>query len=171
MSRNKTRRAPSPSSSDAAAAGSSTAAVENPADKYGMSPGLEQFLNLNAGEAYRRPWHRLERGLRLNRLRRFIETETTRMHFAPADIDHLTNLLHRALDRKLLNSKTAVIYNPELEEIQEIKGLVYHRTADGRIISQIVEKKTNVTVRRKKTTGESQLKSETAVSETSTTTN
>lgn len=169
MSRNKTRRASSPSASSDAAAGGSTAVVENPADKYGMSPGLEQFLNLNAGEAYRRPWHRLERGLRLNRIRRFIETETTRMHFAPGDIEHLTNLLHRALDRKLLNSKTAVIYNPELEEIQEIKGLVYHRTADGRIVSQIVEKKTNVTVRRKKTSGESQLKSETTVSETTTT--
>jgi len=148
ISRNKTRRAGSPASADAAAGG---AAAENPATKYGMSPDLEQFLNLNASSAYKRPWHRLERGLRLNRLRRFIETETSRMHLTAPDVEHLTNLLHRALDRKLLNSKTAVIYNPETEEIEEIKGLVYHRTADGKIISQIVEKKASMTVRRKKT--------------------
>jgi len=146
VARNKTRRAGSPS-------GDGSSAAENPAAKYGMSPDLEQFLNLNASEAYKRPWHRLERGLRLNRLRRFIETETSRMRLQVADVDHLTNLLHRALDRKLLNSKTAVIYNPEKEEIEEIKGLVYHRTADGKIVSQIVEKKASMTVRRKKTEG------------------
>lgn len=149
--RNKTRRAGSPEPSAAVVAGGAAATDD---DKYGLNPGLEQFLSLNASEAYRRPWHRLERGLRLNRLRRFIEAETTRMHLAPADVEHLTNLLHRALERKFLNSKTAVIYNPDTEEIQEIKGLVYHRTADGKIVSQIVEKKTNMTIRRKKTTGE-----------------
>ena len=35
------------------------------------------------------------------------------------------------------------------EEIQEIRGLVYHKAADGRILSQIVEKKAGVTFRRK----------------------
>ena len=38
--------------------------------------GSEQFKNLledGAREAYLRPWHRLERGLRLNRIRLFIE--------------------------------------------------------------------------------------------------
>ena len=114
--------------------------------------GLEQFLNLNAAEAYKRPWHRLERGLRLNRIRKFIESETARMSLQQNDVEHLTNLLHRALDKKLLNSKTCVIYDHEKEEIQEIKGLVYHKAADGRIISQIIEKKSGVTFRRKNNT-------------------
>lgn len=125
----------------------------NPAQEelpsYGLNTGLEQFLNLNASEAYKRPWHRLERGLRLNRIRKFIEAETARMNLAAADVEHLTNLLHRALDKKLLNSKTAVIYDQEKEEIQEIKGLMYHKAADGRILSQIVEKKQGCTLRRK----------------------
>jgi hypothetical protein len=116
---------------------------------YGQSPGLEQFLNVNASEAYRRPWHRLERGLRLNRIRRFIDAEKERMTLADADVLQLTTLLHKAMDKKLLNSKTAVIYDMEKEEIQEIKGLVYHKAADGRILSQIVEKKAGVTFRRK----------------------
>ncbi len=157
--RNKTRRAgsPEPSASSSATSGGGAAASES--TDYAINRGLEAFLEVNASGAYKRPWHRLERGLRLNRIRRFIEAETTRMHLAPTDVEHLTNLLHRALDRKFLNSKTSVIYNADAEEIQEIKGLVYHRTADGRIVSQIVEKKTNMTVRRKKT--DSAQKSET----------
>jgi hypothetical protein len=134
--RNKTRRAASPSSIG-----------DTPA--YAMNSGLEQFLNLNASEAYKRPWHRLERGLRLNRIRKFIESETARMNLTQQDVEHLTNLLHRALDKKLLNSKTFVIYDSEKEEIQEIKGLVYHKAADGRIISKIIEKKSAITLRRK----------------------
>jgi hypothetical protein len=136
--RNKTRRASSPGSEG-----------NGNTPSYALNTGLEQFLNLNASEAYKRPWHRLERGLRLNRIRKFIETETARMNLEAQDVEHLTNLLHRALDKKLLNSKTCVVYDPEKEEIQEIKGLVYHKAADGRIISQIIEKKSAITLRRK----------------------
>ena len=121
---------------------------EEEASEYGVNTGLEQFLNLNASEAYKRPWHRLERGLRLNRLRKFIDTERDRMALSPTDTDALTNLLHKALDKKQLNSKTCVVYNMENEEIQEIKGLIYHKVADGRILSQIIEKKAGVTFRK-----------------------
>ena len=135
--RNRTRRAVSPVEGQA------------PPAAYGQNPGLEQFLNVNASEAYRRPWHRLERGLRLNRVRSFIDSEQARMSLAEADVLQLTTLLHKAMDKKLLNSKTAVIYDMDKEEIQEIRGLVYHKAADGRILSQIVEKKAGVTFRRK----------------------
>jgi hypothetical protein len=98
----------------------------------------------------------------LNRLRKFIDAETTRMNLSEADRDMLTNILHRALDAKLLNSKTAVIYSSETEEIQEIKGLIYHKTADGRVISKLVEKKTSLTLRRKKIDDSPQTNSTTA---------
>jgi hypothetical protein len=140
--RNRTRRATSPEAQQP-----QPQPQQQPA--YAQSPGLEQFLNVNASEAYRRPWHRLERGLRLNRVRRFVESERERMSLAEADVTQLTTLLHKAMEKKLLNSKTAVIYDLEKEEIQEIKGLVYHKAADGRILSQIVEKKAGVTFRRK----------------------
>ncbi len=167
--RNKTRRAGSPS----LAAGGGSESDIDPASRYGLNTGLEQFLNLNASEAYKRPWHRLERGLRLNRLRRFIESETERMKLSPADVESLTNLLHKALDKKMLNSKTFVIYDHETEEIKEIKGLVYHKAADGRIISQIVEKKGNMTARRKRagTEGTHKNESSSEVQTETTTTN
>ena len=46
----------------------------------GLNTELENFLNVNASEAYKRPWHRLERGLRLNRIRKFVDAEKTRLN-------------------------------------------------------------------------------------------
>jgi hypothetical protein len=117
----------------------------------GINSELENFLNINASEAYKRPWHRLERGLRLNRLRKFIDCEKERLSLTPEDTEILRGKLEKAMDKKLLNSKTSVVYNIEKEEIQEIKGLIYHKTADGRILSNIVDKKA-VTFRKKSET-------------------
>jgi len=135
--RNRTRRA-------------SNGGTNPPAESsVGLNTELETFLNLNASEAYKRQWHRLERGLRLNRIRKFVESEKTRLSLSNEDAEYLKTKLEKALDKKLLNSKTSVVYDPEKEEIQEIKGLVYHKTADGKILSSIVDKKSGVTFRKK----------------------
>lgn len=110
---------------------------------------LESFLDSNASQAYRRPWHRLEWGLRVNRLRGFVERERQRLNLNEADSSDLLNLLLRGLKNKKLNSKTTVVYDMADEEIKEIKGLVYHTTADGRIKSDLLEKKGAVTFRRR----------------------
>jgi len=145
--RNKTRRANSP---DTVPASATTTPEDSSMPSYGQNTGLEEFLSLDAGEAYKRPWHRLERGLRLNRIRLFIDQERIRMGLSDADVTYLTSILHKALEKKLLNSKTYVIYDQESQEIKEIKGLIYHKTADGRILSNLVEKKAGgVTFRRK----------------------
>ncbi len=114
----------------------------------GMNKELENFLNANASEAYRRPWHKMERGFHLNRLRKFVDSEKARMSLNEADADLLRSKLERAYEKKLLKSKTYVIYDPETESIQEIKGLVYHRNAEGRMLCNILEKKA-VTFRKK----------------------
>ena len=110
----------------------------------------ENFLNINASEAYKRPWHRLERGLRLNRIRNFVEAEKLRLVLSDDDTEYLKVKIEKALEKKLLNSKTCVVYDQDKEEIQEIKGLIYHKTADGRMLSSIVDKKLGTTFRRKK---------------------
>jgi len=117
---------------------------------YGLNADLENFLNINASEAYKRPWHRLERGLRLNRIRSFVEAEKARLLLSDDDTEYLKTKIEKALEKKLLNSKTCVVYDQEKEEIQEIKGLIYHKTAEGRILSSIVDKKLGTTFRRKK---------------------
>lgn len=117
---------------------------------------LVKFLDQEAGGAYKRQWHRLERGLRLNRLRKFSEDEAQRLNLSDGERQNLFQLLAKSLEKKLLNSKTAVIYDLEKEEITEIKGLVMHRNADGKMLFQLIDKQKAVTFRRKKTTEEQQ---------------
>ena len=145
MQRNRTRKVGG--SDDGEDLSGSNTEVPN----YAIDSKLEAFLNLNASEAYRRPWHRLERGLRLNRLRKFIDAEKERMNLSSADTELLRARLEKAFEKKLLNSKTAVVYDPASECIQEIKGLVYHKSADGRMLSNIIDKKVGMTFRRKAT--------------------
>lgn len=111
---------------------------------------LMRFLDAEAGGAYKRQWHRLERGLRLNRLRKFSEEEAERLNLSDPEKQNLYQLLIKSLERKLLNSKTAVIYDLEKEKITEIKGLVMHRNAEGYMLFQLVDKQKAVTFRRKK---------------------
>lgn len=113
------------------------------------SDALEKFLNAEVSEAYKRPWHRLERGLRLNRISIFVEDEKKRQNLSDSEAKDLYNLLIKSLDKKLLNSKSIVNYDTEKERILEIKGLIMHRNAEGRVLFQLVERKTNsITFRR-----------------------
>jgi len=148
MLRNKTRKTSSevppdtPAGPEIASTSAAPSSVPNPQqESFGENPNLVSFLDTNASDAFRRPWHRLERGLRLNRIRLFIASEKAKLNLSDADSEYLTNLLHKSLDKKLLNSKSAVVYSVDAQEIQEIKGLVYHTTSEGRVLSQIVEKK------------------------------
>lgn len=116
------------------------------------SDSLLQFLDQDAGGAYKRQWHRLERGLRLNRLRKFSEEEANRLHLSETEKQNLYTLLAKSLEKKLLNSKTAVIYDQEKETITEIKGLVMHRNSEGTVLFQLLDKQKAITFRKKKTT-------------------
>lgn len=107
-----------------------------------------KFLVTNSEDAFTRPWHRLERGMRLNRLRRYVDEEAQRFHLVEDEKTELFNMLTKALDKKQLNSKSIVNYDTEQQKILEIKGLNYHRNAEGRILFQINEKKAGTMRRR-----------------------
>jgi hypothetical protein len=91
----------------------------------------------------------LERGLRIGRLRDFVSRETERIQLDQEDADNLFKLLVKTLDRKLLNSKAAVTYETETQEIKEIKGLVSHTSATGHTKYQILEKKPAATLKKR----------------------
>jgi hypothetical protein len=109
-----------------------------------------RHLDLGASTVFKKPWHKLERGMRLNRIRAFAEEETKKMQLSAVESAALFSLLSKSLDKKLLNSKTTVVYDPDKETIVEIKGLVMHRGADGVMRFQIVEKKVGVTFRKRR---------------------
>lgn len=110
---------------------------------------LMNILKKETESAFRRPWHRLERGLRMNRLRKFSEDEGKRLKLTEQERNNLFLLLNKSLEKKLLNSKTAVIYDQEQERITEIKGLVMHRTSTGETLFQLLDRKNAVTFRRR----------------------
>jgi hypothetical protein len=108
-----------------------------------------QTLSNDAENSLKRPWHKLERGLRIGRIRDFVSKETERITLNEEDSDALFKLLVKALDRKLLNSKAAVTYDSATHSITEIKGLVSHTSANNRTKYQILEKKPAATLKKR----------------------
>ena len=121
---------------------------------YSMNESLQELLKRESEVAFKKPWHRLERGLRLNRLRLFVEHMKDSKGLKEEEATSLLTLLTRSLDKKFLNSKNAVVYDIENEKILEIKNLVMHQKADGLYIFQMLDKpiRNAVTMRRKPTT-------------------
>lgn len=116
---------------------------------FAVNDSLQKLIAAEAGMAYKRPWHRLERGLRLNRLRAFTEDLATKRGLKDTEKQALLTLLTKSLDKKLLNSKTSVEYDQEAEAIKEIKPLVMHQAANGDVLFQLLEKRNAVTFRKR----------------------
>jgi hypothetical protein len=113
----------------------------------------ERFRNLldeSAKEAYSRPWHRLERGLRLNRLRLYVEEIAPQCSFTPQEKEGFFGYLQRALDKKLLNTHKIVNYSQERQKIEKIIGLEVRRSVDGQARWGFTVKKTKSDATRKK---------------------
>ncbi len=136
-----------------AAAAAAAASAHNKTAKRISSDNFTKVVEETSQDAYKRPWHRLERGLRLNRLRIFMEEEKKKLKLTQFEGASLLALLQKALEKRLLNSKTTVIYDTDAERILEIKGLVMHRGADGVMQFQILEKKPAGTVRKRREDG------------------
>jgi hypothetical protein len=115
----------------------------------GISEKTFQLLSQDAENALKRPWHKLERGLRIGRLREYVSRETQKMSLNEEDADILFKLLCKGLDTKMLSSKAAVTYDFESEKITEIKGLVAHSQASGRTKYQLLEKKVGTTQKKR----------------------
>jgi hypothetical protein len=120
-----------------------------PAVDFAVNESLQKLIDAEAEFAYKKPWHRLERGLRLNRLRAFTEDMGAQRGLKDTEKAALLTLLTKALDKKLLNSKTAVEYDPDEERIKEIKPLVMHQSAAGEVLFQLLEKRNAVTFRKR----------------------
>ena len=77
----------------------------------GPTEQLQQLLEQGAKDAYSRQWHRIERGLRLNRLRLFIDEIAEGYAMNKEEKDHLFLFLQKALDKKLLNTLKILDYD------------------------------------------------------------
>lgn len=116
-------------------------------------PQDETFKNLldeSAREAYSRQWHRLERGLRLNRLRLYVEEVAPQCSFTKEEKESFFIFLQKALDKKLLNTHKIVNYEPERQKIMCIRGLEVKRMPDGTAKWGFTIKKTKADATRRK---------------------
>lgn len=111
---------------------------------------FKTLLEDSAREAYSRPWHRLERGLRLNRIRLYIEELAPQNNMTKEEKEAFFIYLQKALDKKLLNTLKVVQYDQTTQRILSIKGLEVKRNSDGQIRWGFSAKKQRTDVTRKK---------------------
>jgi hypothetical protein len=115
-----------------------------------MDP-LRLLLEEGAKNAYSRQWHRIERGLRLNRLRLFIEEIASEYAMEKDEKEQLFLFLQRALDKKLLNTLKVVHYDPIAQHILSIKGLDMKRDeVTGKLVYELNAKKVRTDTTRKR---------------------
>jgi len=103
--------------------------------------GITAILEEGAREAYSRPWFRLERGLRLNRLRLFVNENFGLRGFTPQEMEQVVAYLAKALDKKLLNTAKIVDYDTAKQRITSIKGFEVRRHGEGGIRCGFLKKK------------------------------
>ncbi len=111
---------------------------------------FKTLLEDSAREAYSRPWHRLERGLRLNRIRLYIEGIAPQYSMTKDEKEAFFVYLQKALDKKLLNTLKVVQYEQDTQQIYTIKGLDIKRNAEGTIRWGFSAKKQRTDITRKK---------------------
>jgi hypothetical protein len=120
----------------------------------GSNDNFKNLLEDSAREAYSRPWHRIERGLRLNRLRIFVEEIESQFQMTKEDKENFFIFLQKALDKKLLNTLKVVNYDQEKQRITTIRGLEIKRNQEGILKWSFNNKKTRTDGTRKKKNGD-----------------
>jgi hypothetical protein len=121
--------------------------IDQPSEK---EETFKTLMEDSAREAYSRPWHRIERGLRLNRLRIFVEELTPQYNLTKEEKDAFFLFLQKALDKKLLNTLKVVIYDQDKQRITAIRGLEIKRNDEGVLKWGFQVKKQKVEGTRKK---------------------
>jgi hypothetical protein len=84
---------------------------------------FEERLDDDVKQMYRRPWNKLEIGMKWTKVREFCEAFSVSNKLTDGEKALLTTTMRRALDAKLLNTKTQVEYSAEGERVTTIYGL------------------------------------------------
>ena len=96
------------------------------------------LLNQEKTEIFKKPWNRLDTGMKLNRIRLFSESEATEKDFNEEKQEELRKLLVESVRNNKLSKNTEVDYDIEKCIIKKIKYLTYN---DDKIYLIIPDKK------------------------------
>ena len=86
---------------------------------------IRNLLNKEKNDIFKQSWNRLDNGMKLNRIRLFIDTEAKQKDLKKNQKDDLRILLNEAIRNNKLNKNTDVIYDRIECKITNIKLLCY----------------------------------------------
>ncbi len=116
MQRNKTqrRRGPNTPAHDLTSPFATDSAVKATEDS------LDALFAAETTNTFQQPWQKLDRGSRLDRLRKFVQGYPD---LSPAERASLLTAVLQAFELRQLNTKVAVDYDPVTAAVQAIRGL------------------------------------------------
>ena len=87
---------------------------------------MRKLLNKEKKDSFKKAWNKLDNGMKLNRLKNYIENEKMKNELNEGETQCLSKLLHDAYKNSKLNKNNDVIYNIETCEIESIRDLIYN---------------------------------------------
>lgn len=86
---------------------------------------LDALFAAEVTNTFHQPWQKLDRGSRLDRLRKFVQAynPTSASPLTPAERASLLTAILQAFELRQLNSKLAVEYDPATATVLSIRGL------------------------------------------------
>ena len=87
---------------------------------------MTEILKKEKENIYFKPWNKLDNGLRINRIHKFISSEKEKRNLTDNMGQKLTKLLLNANSSNKLNKISDVKYNTDKGEIIEIKTLIFN---------------------------------------------
>jgi len=81
---------------------------------------LDALFAAETEATFKQPWQKLDKGSRLDRLRKFVQAYPD---VSPAERASLLTAILQAFELRLLNSKLAVEYDPDTATITSVRGL------------------------------------------------
>jgi len=88
-------------------------------------PNIEELIALEFGERFNKPWSKLDKGTKLNRLHLFIKKEKISKNLDDSHETQLKTLITNRFEKSELNKMSDISYCQENKEIITIKNLTY----------------------------------------------
>lgn len=95
---------------------------------------LDALFAAEAAANFNQPWQRLDRGSRLDRLRRWVQSYPD---LTPAERASLLTAVLQAFELRLLNTKAVVEYDPATATVLAVRGLRERRNVAGQRVFRI----------------------------------
>ena len=112
---------------------------------------LDALMAAETTNTFQQTWQKLDRGSRLDRLRKFVQSYSPVVPLSPAERASLLTAILAAFELRQLNTKLAVEYEPTTATILSIRGL-RERTAPSGLRTYRIEATANRSTTQKQRT-------------------